>query len=327
MRKQLITLASLAALAGSALLAQEAETPTEEGQGAQTDDLQQAEAGPEASGAHDEDYAALLAALPETSHSLASGIAQVAVGTEVPTEAKFEMEDGVLNLSVYTSEQGLGVIPEEAVFKEYKGDATGAEWSPETEVFEDFVHIARSAQYHTLLSMTDVTIPQIIETASAGGSTVFSVKAKVRDGRPVFEVLTAADGEVEETLYDLMSGEPVGSPATASLGQEAEEVQERVRVSVAGTIVELTLEQAAEACGLDVETLSTNQAALEAGAGNPESEEDTGATDAVAEDTAVVDDAEPADAVEDPTVPLPTADAVCEISRDRAEELELPAPD
>ena len=131
---------------------------------------------------------ALVAALPETPHTLVSGIEQVATGTEVPTEAKFEMEDGELMLSVYTSEAGLAVIPEENVFKEYKGPATGTEWDPKVEVFEDFAHIARSAQYHTLLSMTDVTIPDIVEKASAEGDTVISVKAKVRDGRPVFEV-------------------------------------------------------------------------------------------------------------------------------------------
>ena len=124
-------------------------------------------------------------------------------------EAKFEMEDGELMLSVYTSEAGLAVIPEENVFKEYKGPATETGWDPKVEVFEDFAHIARSAQYHTLLSMTDVTIPDIIEKASAEGDTVISVKAKVRDGRPVFEVYSAGDGAAEETLYDLMTGEPV----------------------------------------------------------------------------------------------------------------------
>ena len=134
----------------------------------------------------------------------------MATGTEVPTEAKFEMDDGELQLSVYTSEAGLAVIPEENVFKEYKGPATGTEWDPNIEVFEDFAHIARSAQYHTLLSMTDVTIPDIIEKASAEGDTVISVKAKVRDGRPVFEVYSADDGTAEETLYDLLTGEPVG---------------------------------------------------------------------------------------------------------------------
>ena len=44
-------------------------------------------------------------------------------------------------------------------------------------MFTDLKHIARSAQYHTLLSMTKVTIPAIIRKAAADG-TVFSVKKK-----------------------------------------------------------------------------------------------------------------------------------------------------
>ena len=43
---------------------------------------------------------ALLRAIPNAKISLAQGIAQVAKGSEVPTEAKFEMEDGKLMLSV-----------------------------------------------------------------------------------------------------------------------------------------------------------------------------------------------------------------------------------
>ena len=37
---------------------------------------------------------------------LEQGIAQVAKGSEVPTEAKYEMEDGKLMLSIYTSAKG-----------------------------------------------------------------------------------------------------------------------------------------------------------------------------------------------------------------------------
>lgn len=237
-------------------------------------------------------------------------------------------------------------------------------------------------------------------------------------------------------------------PGAAALAQATDEVQETVRVSVAGTIVELPIEQAAEVCGLDLETLRADVAALEAGAGDPVSAEEMGATDVagtepaeatteagagteantaasgdvaadgtmgveaidsdaattndntamldddpaagagetdpdatttnddtamaddgttagvvstdtVAEaevagdtaqaedeavgaegtaqagdsapqvespDTAVVDNAE-MEAAADPEVPLPTADAVCEIDRDTAEELNLAAPD
>ena len=152
---------------------------------------------------------ALLRAIPNAKISLAQGIAQVAKGSEVPTEAKYEMENGKLMLSVYTSAKGFDTAAEDNGFNEYGGEATAATWAPKKEVFSDLKHIARSAQYHTLLSMTKVTIPAIIQKASAQG-TVFSVKEKVRNGKPVFEVMTAQGNAGKTTYYDLMTGEPTG---------------------------------------------------------------------------------------------------------------------
>jgi len=74
-------------------------------------------------------------------------------------------------------------------------------------VFADLQHIARSAGYHTLLSMTKVTIPAIIQKASGQG-TVISVKEKVRNGKPVFEVLTVQGNAIKTNFYDLVTGEP-----------------------------------------------------------------------------------------------------------------------
>jgi len=109
----------------------------------------------------------LLRAIPNAKSSLAQGIAQVAKGSEVPTEAKFEMENGKLMLSVYTSAKGFDTAAEDNGFNEYSGEATAAAWSPHKEVFADLKHIARSAQYHTLLAMTKMTIPAIIQKAAA----------------------------------------------------------------------------------------------------------------------------------------------------------------
>src|SRR4029453_11648354 len=99
------------------------------------------------------------------------------------------MEEGKRSVSVYTSAKGFDTAAEDNSLNEYGGEATAAAWDPKKEVFADLKHIARSAQYHTLLSMTEVTIPAIIQKASAQG-TVFSVKEKIRNGRPVFEVMT-----------------------------------------------------------------------------------------------------------------------------------------
>src|SRR5438477_5521201 len=151
---------------------------------------------------------ALLRAISGARITLVQGIAQVAKGTEVPTEAKYEMEDGKLMLSVYTSAKGFDTAAEDNSSNEYKGDATGANWAPKKEVFADFKHIARVAQYHTLLSMTKMTIPAIIQKASPQG-TVFSVKEKIRNGKPVFEVMTAQGNSAKTTYYDLITGEPI----------------------------------------------------------------------------------------------------------------------
>src|SRR5262245_40675126 len=156
----------------------------------------------------DSDQAALIKALGGAKLTLLQGIAQVAKGTEVPTEAKYEMEHGKLMLSVYTSAKGFDTAAEDNSFNEYGGEATAAAWAPKKEVFADLKHIARSAQYHTLLSMTKVTIPAIIQKASAQG-TVFSVKEKIHNGRPVFEVMTARGDTAKTTFYDLVTGEPI----------------------------------------------------------------------------------------------------------------------
>src|SRR4249919_489054 len=154
------------------------------------------------------DQAALIRAIAGAKITLQQGITQVAKGTEVPIEAKYEMEDGKLMLSVYTSAKGFDTAAEDNSFNEYGGEATAATWAPKKEVFADLKHIARSAQYHTLLSMTKITIPAIIQKASAQG-TVFSVKEKIRNGRPVFEVMTAQGDTAKTTFYDLVTGEPV----------------------------------------------------------------------------------------------------------------------
>ena len=57
--------------------------------------------------------------------------------------------------------------------------------------------------------MTKMTLPAIIQKGSAQG-TVFSVKEKIRNGKPVFEVMTVQGNTAKTTYYDLMTGEPAG---------------------------------------------------------------------------------------------------------------------
>ncbi len=106
-------------------------------------------------------------------------------------------------LSIYTSAKGFDTAADANSFNEYSGEAS-VPWAPGKEVFADAAHIARSA--HTLLSMTKITIPAIIQKASPQG-TVFSVNEKVRNGKPVFEVMTARGNTVKVISYDLVTGE------------------------------------------------------------------------------------------------------------------------
>ena len=158
----------------------------------------------------DSDQAALIKALGDAKLTLLQGIAQVAKGTEVPIEAKYQMAHGKLMLSIYTSTEGFDTAAEDNSLNEYIGDVTTGTWTPKKDVFADIKHIARSAQYHALLSMSNVSIPTIIQKASAQG-TVLSVKEKIRGGKPVFEVMVVQDNTIKPTFYDLVTGEQTAS--------------------------------------------------------------------------------------------------------------------
>jgi hypothetical protein len=151
----------------------------------------------------------LIKALPNAKHQLAEVLMTVTKGTEVPIEAKFEIHEGKLFVGAYTSAKGLGTIAEKNAFKEYNGDATMAAWTPATEEFKDLEHIARSAQYHTLLTMTKLTLADMVKKASTAGTTVLSVKEMVRNNKPVFEVVTLQGGALKAQYYDLVSGDPI----------------------------------------------------------------------------------------------------------------------
>src|SRR3954466_12027143 len=111
--------------------------------------------GNSAAWSEDADQAALVKAISGAKITLLQGIAQVAKGTEVPTEAKYEMEDGKLMLSVYTSAKGFDTAAEDNSFNEYGGDATAAAWSPKKEVFADLKHRPIGAVPHVAVHDQD----------------------------------------------------------------------------------------------------------------------------------------------------------------------------
>lgn len=167
------------------------------------------------------DHSALLNALPKSKHKLADGIRQAAKSSEVPISAKFELDDkGQLSLSVYTAEKGLTSDAEHNVLKELSGSPEKEQWSPETEVFKDVEHVARSAEQLTLMALSRFSLLDII--AKAGKQqpgTVFSIAPVVRDRKPQFVVLVAAQNKVVELTYDLMTGNAMKSPKAHSVAK------------------------------------------------------------------------------------------------------------
>jgi len=156
-----------------------------------------------------DDSAALVKALARSKHSLASAIQQVSKGSEVALSAKFEFDDkGKLSLSVYAAEKGLAVDAEHNVLKEYGGSPEQSAWAPELEVFKDVEHVARSAQQETLLSITTVSLLDIIAKAEKESKGQVLAITPALDGRkPIFAVKVVSGDKVVESKYGLFGDE------------------------------------------------------------------------------------------------------------------------
>ena len=161
-----------------------------------------------AAGYEDADTAKLLAALPNAKVSLNSGLKQATNGSAVPISAKYEMDDnGKLSLSVYAAEKGLAVEPEKNVLKELAGSPEQANWAPETEVFKDVEHVARSSEHLILNALSRKPLLAIAKDASARtGGTVYSITPALEGRKPVFVVLVAKAGKASKLTYDIPSG-------------------------------------------------------------------------------------------------------------------------
>lgn len=149
----------------------------------------------------------LLGNLNNAPLSLAEAIAQVAQG-KLATQAKFEKEDGKLVLSVYTSEKGKGVDAEHNVLQEHKGEIANNKWTPKTAKFKDVEHFARSAEFHALMSMTNVTLEDVAKKAAAEGKVIW-VQPVLKNGKPEFDVGVAKGTAVAQVRYDLITGNKI----------------------------------------------------------------------------------------------------------------------
>jgi len=159
----------------------------------------------------------LLGMLKESKISLADGIRQAEKAYGPAISAKFEMKGDKLVLSVYTAKEGLSKDSEHNVLMELIGDATQAQWTPETEVFEDRPHIARSAMHLTSMQLTKMTLADVVKRASARQQgTVYSVIPAIRDGAVVFDVLVATpEGGSAHLTLNATSGKATKERAAA----------------------------------------------------------------------------------------------------------------
>jgi hypothetical protein len=143
------------------------------------------------------DMAGLVQALGKSKLTLLGGMRQARHDKAAVISAKFELEDGKLSLSVYTAEKGLAVPAEENVLQELSGSPEQDKWTPQTEVFKDVPHVARSAEQLTLMALAHKSLPAIVaEVQKEKAVRVFSISPAVRNHRPVVVVLVVEKGKV-----------------------------------------------------------------------------------------------------------------------------------
>jgi len=159
---------------------------------------------PVASAEDSKDTQALLEALGKAKHTLLDSVRQSAEGGAVPISAKFELEDGKLSLSVYTAGKGLSVAPERNVLQELSGSPEQDKWEPQVEVFKDVPHVARSSAQLTLMALGKSSLADVIaQVQKMQSGTVFSVTPRIRNHKPVAEVLVADGGKVKKLIQPL----------------------------------------------------------------------------------------------------------------------------
>jgi len=152
----------------------------------------------------------LLKTLPTSKVSLLDGVQQLSKGSEVPISAKFEIEDGVFQLSVYSAGKGVCEPADQNELKEYAGDPTAATWRPQAHVFSDVEHVARSAQQMTLLAVSPCTLLDVLAKAGKEQTgVVYSITPILRDRKPRFRLLFADQGKTREAIYDAVTRDVV----------------------------------------------------------------------------------------------------------------------
>lgn len=159
-----------------------------------------------AAGNDDQSASALVARLKESKISLVDGIKQSEKQYGLAISAKFELEDGALNLSVYNAKEGRNRDAEHNVLAEAAGDATKVPWTPKVEIFEDKEHLKRAATHLTLVQTSKLGLADVVQKVSDRGI-VYSVTPTLAGNAAAFEVLVAtADGKSAKFVVDARTG-------------------------------------------------------------------------------------------------------------------------
>lgn len=154
----------------------------------------------------DQSTQALIAKLKESKITLVDGIRQSEKQYGLAISAKFELEDGALNLSVYNAKEGRSKDAEHNVLTEAAGDASKTPWTPKLEVFEDKKHLTRSSMQLTLVQTSKLGLTDAVKKVADRG-TVYSITPAIVGNGPVYRVLVATpDGKSTKYAVDARTG-------------------------------------------------------------------------------------------------------------------------
>jgi len=158
----------------------------------------------------DQSTQALIARLKESKISLVDGIRQSEKQYGLAISAKFELEDGALNLSVYNAKEGRSKDAEHNVLTEAAGDSSKNPWTPKLEVFEDKKHLTRSSMHLTLVQTSKLGLTDAVKKVASRG-TVYSITPAIVGNAAVYEVLVATpDGKSTKFAVDARTGNVSG---------------------------------------------------------------------------------------------------------------------
>jgi hypothetical protein len=143
----------------------------------------------------DDEHAELAKALSGAKVSLESALS-VAATTGKPISAKYEVEDGKLQLSVYTAKDGK--------FSEVIVDHSSGKVA-ESEAITEGEDLAAAGAQAEAMARAKLSLSNAVTKAVAAnkGFRAVSAVASVKDGRPVAEISLVKDGEWKTVVEKL----------------------------------------------------------------------------------------------------------------------------